>query len=171
MIDYVLFVHEKSVAKRKVGIIFIKNKKKFKKTKKPKNPTKNIFSGFFWVDFFGFFWVGFFIANPGLICSSITVLSLASSVLVGEGAARSAGSSSGRGPEITTRGLEEEEEGEVPPMAAEPCLRQPAPERWWRQLCNLLYREFQIYAHHHACFLISFRTCLIIFSTFKYSIN
>jgi hypothetical protein len=55
MIVYVLFVHKKSVSKRKVCIIFIKNKK-FKK--------KNIFSGFFrWV-FVWVFWVGFFIANP-----------------------------------------------------------------------------------------------------------
>ncbi len=64
MIVYVLFVHKKSVSKRKVCIIFIKNKK-FKKTK------KNIFSSFFrWVIMFflgGLFWVflgGFFIGNP-----------------------------------------------------------------------------------------------------------
>jgi len=53
MIVYYLFVHKKSVRKRKVCNIFIKNKK-FKKT--PKNP---FLVGFFrWV-FFGFFWVGF----------------------------------------------------------------------------------------------------------------
>jgi hypothetical protein len=49
MIVYVFFVHKKSVSKRKVCIIFIKNEK-FKK--KPKNP---FLVGFFrWV-----FWVGF----------------------------------------------------------------------------------------------------------------
>jgi hypothetical protein len=48
MIVYVLFVHKKSVSKRKVCISFIKNKK-FKKN--PKNP----FLWFFWVGFFG--WV------------------------------------------------------------------------------------------------------------------
>ncbi len=62
MIVYVLLVHKKSVSKRKVCIILIKNNK-FKK-----KPKKNIFSGFFrW--FFWVFWVGFlggfFIANPG----------------------------------------------------------------------------------------------------------
>jgi hypothetical protein len=57
MIVYVLFVHKKSVSKRKVCIIFIKNLK-FKKTQK-----KTFFVVFFrWV-FWGFFgW--FFIANP-----------------------------------------------------------------------------------------------------------
>jgi hypothetical protein len=51
---YVLFLHKKSVSKRKVCIIFIKNKK-IKKI--------NIFSGIFrW--FFGVFLGGFFIANP-----------------------------------------------------------------------------------------------------------
>jgi hypothetical protein len=45
MIVYVLFVHKKSLSKRKVCIIFIKNLKF-------KNPQKNIFSGFFWVGFF-----------------------------------------------------------------------------------------------------------------------
>jgi hypothetical protein len=57
MIVYVLFVHKKSVSKRKVCIIFIKNLKKNKKTK------KNIFSGFLG-GFLGFFFGGFFIANP-----------------------------------------------------------------------------------------------------------
>jgi hypothetical protein len=52
--------HKKSVSKRKVCIIFIKNKK-FKKPQKPKKP---IFSAFFRCLFFGvflggFFWVGF----------------------------------------------------------------------------------------------------------------
>jgi hypothetical protein len=51
MIVYVLFVHKKSVTKRKVCIIFIKNLK-FKK------PQKTIFSGFFQVGYFGrvFYW-------------------------------------------------------------------------------------------------------------------
>ncbi len=44
MIVYYLFVHKKFVLKRKVDIIFIKNYKFQKKTKKTK---KNIFSGFF----------------------------------------------------------------------------------------------------------------------------
>jgi hypothetical protein len=44
MIVYVLFVHKKSVSKRKVCIIFIKNKKLKKKQ-------KNIFNGFFKVGF------------------------------------------------------------------------------------------------------------------------
>jgi hypothetical protein len=58
MIVYVLFIHKKSVSKRKVCIIF---KKIF--LKKSKNAKKNNFNGFFlW--FFGLFWVGFFIANP-----------------------------------------------------------------------------------------------------------
>ncbi len=65
MIVYYLFVHKKSVSKRNVCIIFIKNKKV------KKNPKKPTFSGFFrwifWV-FLGFFgWVflgGFFNANP-----------------------------------------------------------------------------------------------------------
>jgi hypothetical protein len=46
MIVYVLFVHKKSVSKRKVCIIFIK----YFKFIKPKKP---IFSGFFQVGFFG----------------------------------------------------------------------------------------------------------------------
>ncbi len=57
----VLFVHKKSVSKRKVCIIFIKNKKLKKKT-------KNSFSvgGWGWVRwFFLGFLGGFFIANPG----------------------------------------------------------------------------------------------------------
>ncbi len=65
MIVYYLFVHKKSVWKRKVCIIFIKKKylKKPKKTQK-----KTFLVGFFrWV-FLGFFgWVflgGFFNANP-----------------------------------------------------------------------------------------------------------
>jgi hypothetical protein len=54
------FVHKKSVSKRKVCIILIKN---YKFKKKPKKAKKNIFSGFFrW--FFWVFWVVFFIANP-----------------------------------------------------------------------------------------------------------
>jgi hypothetical protein len=57
MIVYVLFVHKKSVSKRKVCIIFKKNFKNQKKTKK--KPKKNIFCGFLG-GFFGFFWVGFF---------------------------------------------------------------------------------------------------------------
>jgi hypothetical protein len=61
MIVYYLFAHKKSVLKRKVCIIFIKNLNK-KKTK------KNIFNGFFrWV-----FWVflgGFFNANP--VCRTL----------------------------------------------------------------------------------------------------
>jgi hypothetical protein len=52
MIVYVLFVHQKSVLKIKVCIIFIKNER-FRKT--PKNP--------FLVGFLGGFF-GFFIANP-----------------------------------------------------------------------------------------------------------
>ncbi len=56
MIVYYLFVHKKSVSKRKVCINFIKNLQ-FKKTKKKQK--KNIFSGFFLVGFFGYFWVGF----------------------------------------------------------------------------------------------------------------
>jgi hypothetical protein len=53
MIVYVLFVHKKSVSKRKVCIIFIKNLNL-------KNQKKTFLVGFFmWV-----FWVGFFIANP-----------------------------------------------------------------------------------------------------------
>ncbi len=53
MIVYVLFVHKKSVSKRKVCIVFIKNKK----LKKPK---KTFLVGFFrWVFLGGFFWVGF----------------------------------------------------------------------------------------------------------------
>jgi hypothetical protein len=57
MIAFVFYVHKKSVSKRKVGIIFIKNKK-FKKTK------KNTFLVGFFRCFFGFFLGGFFIANP-----------------------------------------------------------------------------------------------------------
>jgi hypothetical protein len=53
MIVYVLFVHKKSVSKRKVCNIFIKIK--IKKIKK--------FSGFFWVVFWGVFWVGFLLAT------------------------------------------------------------------------------------------------------------
>ncbi len=68
MIVYYLFVHKKSVWKRKVFIIFIKNKK-FNKTQKKKKITYLV--GFFrWV-FWGFFgWVflgGFFNANPDLV--------------------------------------------------------------------------------------------------------
>ncbi len=56
MIVYVLFVHEKSVSKRKGCIIFMKNKK-LKKT--PKNP---FLVGFFYM----FFWVGFLLPTlPG----------------------------------------------------------------------------------------------------------
>jgi hypothetical protein len=54
---YVLFVHKKSVSKRKNGIIFIKNLN-FKKTQK--NILGVFLSGFFWVGFLD----GFFIANP-----------------------------------------------------------------------------------------------------------
>jgi hypothetical protein len=57
MIVYVLFVHKKSASKRKVCIIFIKNKKNLKN---PKNQFLVLFSG----EFFGFFSVVFFIANP-----------------------------------------------------------------------------------------------------------
>jgi hypothetical protein len=68
MIVYVLYVNKKSVSKRKVCIIFIKNKK-FKKTKK-KQKNKTFFVGFLG-GFFGVFWViflgGFFIANPGYV--------------------------------------------------------------------------------------------------------
>ncbi len=69
MIVYDLFVHKKSVWKRKVCII--KNLKKPKKNQKK----KNIFSGFFrwvfwvfWVGFFlgGFFWVGFLMPTLSL---------------------------------------------------------------------------------------------------------
>jgi hypothetical protein len=52
MIVYVLFIHKKSVSKKKVCIIFIK--KKFTKT-----PEKPFFVVFFKVVFW-FFWVGFF---------------------------------------------------------------------------------------------------------------
>jgi hypothetical protein len=52
MIVYVLFCHKKSVSKKKVSIIFIKNKK----FKKPKTPILVGFLG----GFFGFFgWVFF----------------------------------------------------------------------------------------------------------------
>jgi hypothetical protein len=61
MIDYVLFVHKKSVSKKKVCIIFIKNLK-FRK-----NAKKHfwwVFYVVFWVflgGFFGWvFWVGFY---------------------------------------------------------------------------------------------------------------
>jgi hypothetical protein len=57
MIVYYLFVHKKSVWKRKVCIIFIRNKK-FKKTQK--NPFLVGFLGFFGWVFLG----GFFNANP-----------------------------------------------------------------------------------------------------------
>ncbi len=58
MIVYVLFVHKKSVSKRKVCIIFIK------KIKIKKNTNKPLFSGFFrW-----FFLVGFLL--PTLSCSA-----------------------------------------------------------------------------------------------------
>jgi hypothetical protein len=60
MIFYVLFVHKKSVSKRKVCIIFIKNLNK-KKTKKPQKTFLVGFLGIFWGGFLG----GFFIANPG----------------------------------------------------------------------------------------------------------
>jgi hypothetical protein len=60
MIVYYLFVHKKSVSKRKVCIIFIKNLT-FKKTQQ--KPKKKHFSGVFYVFFLGFFgwvfWVGF----------------------------------------------------------------------------------------------------------------
>jgi uncharacterized membrane protein YfcA len=55
MIVYVLFVHKKSVSKRKVCIIFIKNKK-FKKTQK--KPKKTFLVGFLGGFLGGFFWVG-----------------------------------------------------------------------------------------------------------------
>ncbi len=48
LIVYVLFVHKKSVSKRKICIIFIKNEKL---KKNPKNPKTHIFSGVFWVGF------------------------------------------------------------------------------------------------------------------------
>ncbi len=61
MIVYVLFVHKISVSKRKVYIIFIKNKK-FKKSQ------KTHFSGFFgWVFLGGFFGVVFFYCQPCLL--------------------------------------------------------------------------------------------------------
>ncbi len=62
-----LFI-KKSVSKRKVCIILIKNLK-FKKTQ------KNNFSGFFYVVFFLVFWVGFLLPtllsadSPGQLCS------------------------------------------------------------------------------------------------------
>jgi hypothetical protein len=55
MIVYVLFVHKKSVSKRKVCVIFIKNKNL-------KNPKKTFVVGFLGVFFVFFWWV--FIANP-----------------------------------------------------------------------------------------------------------
>jgi hypothetical protein len=55
MIVYVIFVHKKSVSKRKVCIIFIKNLK-FKKPKKNNNKKT-----FYWIfGFFVVFWGGFF---------------------------------------------------------------------------------------------------------------
>jgi hypothetical protein len=57
MIVFVLFVHKKSVSKRKICIIFIK-KLKIKKT--PKNKKKNIFSGFLGGWFFFVFLRGFY---------------------------------------------------------------------------------------------------------------
>jgi hypothetical protein len=53
-----LFVHNKSVSKRKVCIIFIKNLKKLK-TKKKKTFLVGIFRCFFWGFFGGFFLGGF----------------------------------------------------------------------------------------------------------------
>jgi hypothetical protein len=54
MIVYVLFVHKKPVSKRKVCIIFIKNKK----FKKPKETQKKTFLVGFLGGFLGFFgWV------------------------------------------------------------------------------------------------------------------
>ncbi len=65
MIVYYLFVHKKSVRKRKVCIIFIKNQKVKKKKKTQKTP---FLVGFFrWFLFVFFGWVflgGFFNANP-----------------------------------------------------------------------------------------------------------
>jgi hypothetical protein len=58
MIVYVLFVYKKYVSKRKVCIIFIKDKK-FKKTKKPKKTFLVVFLG-------GFFWVGFLLPTLSL---------------------------------------------------------------------------------------------------------
>ncbi len=69
MIVYVLFVHKKSVTKRKVCIIFIKNKK-IKKT------PKKIFCGFLGGFFFG--WV-LFIANPAPRPTTSPTLSTCSS--------------------------------------------------------------------------------------------
>ncbi len=63
MIVYVLFVHKKSVSKRKVCIIFIKKVKIKKKNKKKTflvGFLGGFLGGFFWVGFLG----GFFIANP-----------------------------------------------------------------------------------------------------------
>ncbi len=54
MIVYVLFVHKKSVSKRKVCIIFIRNIKLKKKTKKPK---KTFLVGFFRWFFVFYGWV------------------------------------------------------------------------------------------------------------------
>jgi hypothetical protein len=54
---YVLFVHKKSVSKRKVCIIFIQYLK-FKKTQ------KNTFMWIFYVGFLGGFFGWVFIANP-----------------------------------------------------------------------------------------------------------
>ncbi len=61
MIVYVLFVHKKSVSKRKICIIFIK----IKNLKDPKKTQKSFLVGFFrwvfWWDFLGgIFWVGFY---------------------------------------------------------------------------------------------------------------
>jgi hypothetical protein len=67
MTVYVSFVHhKKSVSKREVCIIFIKNKK-FKKTRKKQK--KNILVVFYVVFFKFFGWAflsGFFIGNPAL---------------------------------------------------------------------------------------------------------
>jgi hypothetical protein len=59
MIVYVLFVHKKSVSKRKVCIIFIKNLN-FKK------PKKTFFVGFFRWDFWVGFLDGFYYCQPCL---------------------------------------------------------------------------------------------------------
>jgi hypothetical protein len=67
MIVYVLFFHKKSVSKRKVCIIFIKNSK-FKKSH------KNLFSGFLG-GFFGWVFLGgLFIANPGNSCGQVEMV-------------------------------------------------------------------------------------------------
>jgi hypothetical protein len=62
MIVYYLFVHKKSVWKRKVCTISIKNNKNLKNQKKnQKNPFLVVFLGGFFLVFLG----GFFNANPG----------------------------------------------------------------------------------------------------------